>query len=848
LDLLFSYLLLLYQYFCNIERRKENMKNKKLFVLSLFGVLALTSCGGGGGSTSSGGSGSSGSQTSGSELRLAGGEEGEIINYSASSYAERAKILEQLEKYTLDNFLGGIPMYDSASNVMYSTRLQIPSDTYIPNYGFGVGQGTITTALTSAQEPETKYAMYFHSWQSQDPGSLNYWNASDSVTADLNALITSAYYGTEFTEDKSSYQWYDSLATEKPIALNPDANGMATKWRVKVKTVTDAPTLVYNTLSTAPDRAAYDGRGVVLADYLTPFKAILDNQLYRSTDLGSSSSGFVGAAQYSADVAAGKSPNWNSVGIQLNETEQSIDFEFVTKKTQFYAMYNLSSSLFSPIPQSFLDLIGGAANFGLQSGGVNNVLSLGMYTLEEWQADKQLAFKKNPVFFEKDRANFAGYKYTILGSATVAFDEFLAGKLDSAGIPSTALDQYKSDPRTRRTLGDTVWKLQTNTTTEAGWESLFGKTGSVYPHSEDSYWDVKPVMSNKDFLNGLYFSINRSELAAEEGKNPAAAFLSDAYMIDPEEGISFRSSDEGKAVLEDRLPESNGYDTEIAKGLFQRAMTTLEAEGKYTPGTPTSPTPITLELIYQSQSQVDTEGITIKKYFEETFNAACPNYKLTIHTYATSNWMDAYYAAMQGDFDLSFGSISGNTLDPISFMDTVCSDNRSGFTLSWGPDTGAVNMDSPIVYDEQIFSYDALLGAANGGAVIKNGEAANMFKLTNIEAGEAVDGKFTATGHGTYFYNAEYASRIQVEIVAVEIWYYSAPLPEGVSEDGFVAPELGVNLTINMNTDGTFEVIVTDLPLDAGGAYDMTLYFTITVDGVSTSSSTYVTFQGPAAA
>ncbi len=812
------------------------MKTKQLAVLSLFGALALSACGGttSDSTTSTDPSTSvppSSEPTSEDTTPWANG----LKNYTSASYAEREVILGELESYVLDNFLGGIPFADNAGNVMYNSRLTLPSDVYVPGYGFGVGEGTINSALTLEQEPEAKYAWYYHSWQSQDPGTINYWDGQDSVTADLHAMVSSSYWSTQFNDDKTGYEWYPSLATtERPIALNADENGMATKWQVKVRTDED---VVYDTLSTLPAIAAFDGRQVELADYLTPFKAMLDGQLFRSTDLGSDTLGFVGVKEYLAEIQKGNSPSWDDVGIQLNVAENAIEFEFNSPKTPFYAMYNLSSSLFSPVPQSFIDAVGGIDNYGKPN--IDSILSLGMYTLEEWQNDKQVAFKKNASFFEADRATHQGYKYTILEDNNVAFQEFLAGKLDSAGIPSTQLKTYKNDPRTRKTLGDTVWKLQVNATDEERWEELFGVNGSIYPHAEDNYWDVEPVMSNYDFLNGLYFSLNRQVLADNNGRNPAQAFLSDAYMIDPEEGVSFRSSPTGEAVIADRSPETFGYSPGAAGMFFRDAMDALVADGEYVRGTAANPTEINLSLIYQSVSQVNDEGQIVKQQLEGAFNASVEGFKLTIEPYATENWRDAYYMPMQGDFDLAFGSISGNTLDPVSFMDTVTSDNRSGFTLSWGVDTNTPTTE--IFYDDVYWSYDALLGAATAGAVVENGAAAVLFKLGEVTASPADGtGAFTITATGHYY--AGDPENVEVLFVGFEIYNDDDDNPVFVPVS---------EATITFNQDGTWTVTIDvdgALGLADDSYLDLTVYYTTTVGGqTSAVQYAYLEFTVPAA-
>ena len=100
---------------------------------------------------------------------------------------------------------------------MYDSRIDLPSETYVPGYGFGVGEATITEEMTPTEEPERKYSMYYHSWQSQDPGTINYWDGQDSVTADLHALVSSSYWSTRFNDDKTGYEWYPSLAIEKDL-------------------------------------------------------------------------------------------------------------------------------------------------------------------------------------------------------------------------------------------------------------------------------------------------------------------------------------------------------------------------------------------------------------------------------------------------------------------------------------------------------------------------------------------------------------------------------------------------------------------------------------------------------
>jgi hypothetical protein len=71
---------------------------------------------------------------------------------------------------------------------------------------------------------------------------------------------------------------------------------------------------------------------------------------------------------------------------------------------------------------------------------------------------------------------------------------------------------------------------------------------------------------------------------------------------------------------------------------------------------------------------------------------------------------------MVGQFDIGFGSISGNALNPLNFFEVLRSDNSSGFTLNWGCDTSVV--DPSLKYDGRSWSFNSLWQAADQGALV----------------------------------------------------------------------------------------------------------------------------------
>lgn len=753
----------------------------------MFAILMLASCGGinGGKKTST--------TPSGEEQEYTGTKASGIYNFSGESYEEKAKILGQLEGYAMKHHLAGIPLYDDAGYELFSPRIQLASNTYVPNYGFGVGESSLVPSGnmfngSPIDSSKVSNPSYFQAYSTEDSGTYNYWNSSGSDVAGKSGMICSSYFSTRMNADKTGYEWEGELArVDAPIALDENGNvvdssakGFTSRfWRVPVycaeylaKNPVADRQFVYSTSENSKYHTEFNGREIKLEDYLTPFKTMLDNAYSRASGLIDDASGFYGCSDYL--YASDRNKDWgattrtaptkdgsyfNGVGIKLNTTENSIDFKFITPITQFYAKYNTASSLYSPIPQAFLDKIG-VSNYGLigkssePTQNVDNLISCGAYIVDSWEQVKETVYRKNPTYNRQDRIKFEGYVETGYQDEEAAFQGFLNGVIDEITVPSKHVAEYASNPQARKTEGTTVIKINVNSCTQSQWEKYFGVNGTAYPHAnEKTYWDVKPIMSNDDFLDGLYFCMNRAELAQKTGHNPAYSYLSSAYKINPEEDLAFRDTSAGKAVIADYLDVKTngieGYSPAMAQQMFEKAIKDLVADGTYD-----EDETITLKFWWRKDENLNNLGTTLKAYMEQPFNDAAKKlgYGMTLvidNAVAGSSYTDAYSKMDQGEFDFAEGAITGNVLNPLSFMSVICSNSLSqGFTTNWGDDTSLVSAKDPVMYKGVAWSYDALQVAANGAAVVEKGHNVDPVKSTNQPSEEAcyVDGKFAKIG------------------------------------------------------------------------------------------------------
>lgn len=683
-----------------------------------------------------------------------------VKSFTAASVDAKTEIMGKLEGYAVRNGITGITLFENGGYQIFNERVTTGAEHYILGYGFGtLAEGSLTKPL--ATEPNAAWKMYYHAIQQDDPGTINALNEDGSIVSDLYALIAGTYYNTFMNSSKDGYIWSPVLADADPIPVGGlDANGQARKWRFKIR-----EGLKYDTLGAHKDK--YAGLDVQPEDFLTPYKLLFNqaNNLFRGKEaVGQSGAQYiVGSKEYyeataEANKGVAEGVDFSGVGVKVVQEDDAwyFEYELDAALTPYYARYYISSTLYSPVPASFITDIGGIENFlgfdeNEDSTPVDNSLSLGAYTLEAWD-DGQIVFKKNPYYaLANSKYSIAGIHYNILTAVKTdneaAFREFLAGKIDACGIPEKYLKEYATNPLTKTTMGDSCFKLNINTLDQATWEYMFGTQGVITQHPQDQYWQVKPIMSNEHFTRGLSYAINRQEFAVNKGRVASASYLSPDYLSDPEKGVSYNGTKAHKDALSSIVTENTdeyGYSLELARDYFRMALDELEASGAYTPGTKAQPTVISLTCMWYLAAFEEPYFKPLKQYWEDAFNddsVSGGRYKLEVNFYAPATPTEAYNMMKAGRFDIGFGSITGNPLDVIDFLSILSSTPTvsSGWTLNWGLDTSKATSDI-LVYDGMRWSYDALQQAGVSAVVVENGELSDTTLIdTSITATPSQD-------------------------------------------------------------------------------------------------------------
>ncbi len=631
------------------------------------------------------------------------------------------------ERYLLENVYAGVPLYTGASRVMYADRVQLFSETYNGVMGFGV-------AFSQFTQDDSNVLMYGstygnageYTWRaaySTDPTSLNPWNADDSATADFTDLFKGGLYNFFFDASKTGYEILPELAESLPQPINgEEINGKmyAKKWTITLRD--DLQWKFHPQTDLSGLAAGYEELDA--NDYIWTWKYALDNDWFRARTGGGDfvSQGIKNAAEY-LDGAA----DWADVGIKMLD-DYTIELEYVSEKAAFDVLYGFAGGVLTPINQQLFEKYGDPTDGGTYGEDPTKVAASGVYYFETWTPGQLLVFKKNELHPDANMYYYTGRQYTYIDDSNQVFQEFLAGRLESASVPSAELQNYANDPRIKVAPDPTTWRLQINAFgTEANRDAYIENTPG---NAIDETYVPEPILMYTPMRQALMYGFDRYEAAVNVVGTylPAFTLFTSTYFLDGESGLSVRGGEAGQAILEDFGGSSFGYFPDVALDLFKDAVEQAISDGYYTAGTASNYTEVELVLTYASSGNTSAQAMVanIKEQYEALL-VDDENFVKIIITVNDVAFPNNYYDYMMpGATDLGIGGISGSLLDAPSFLDVFSDDNRGGFTLNWGIDTTTPlipvaynNLDGELVYER--WGYNALVEALVGKVYVKDG-------------------------------------------------------------------------------------------------------------------------------
>lgn len=643
----------------------------------------------------------------GVEATLANG----TYNFKFASAELRNTLMAAAEDYLLHNQFAGVPLFANAGYSLYSGRMQLPVKEYVPIMGYGTDFATMSAddskVVMEDGKPGKAGEHTFRSAIGQNPSAWNQWKYDDQTTSDVMVNYYGTLYDYEFNTDKTGYVLNPSMAADNPVPIEgkqlDSGKLVSKKWQIKIKDGLEWKFHPKTDISMIKDTT------INAVDFYETYKLALEQKWFRAVsgggDFCTSGTKITNAQEFVDGLKT-----WEDVGIKLID-DNTIEFEFVDDQSEWNVKYFLSSFVMTPIQTELYQALGD--KFGTDE---KTIAYHGIYYVDYYESDKIIRYKKNDKFHNTDKYSYTGKTMTVIADAEMRFQEFLAGKLDGVSLPATNYEEYKSHPGLKHIPGTTTYRMMINGT---------GTKENQLAKFPESQWTPEPILASQDFKMAMFHAMDRKKLATEVMKTsqPMMYLFSEAYVVEAETGERYRSTEQGKSVGTDLSPSTYGYNLDAAKAYYEKALDKLVADGVYKSGDE-----IKIEFYYFSGSETQALMASyIKDAMEAAFNSEKHNIKVKVET-APKEFPGIYYDCMMlGAFDTAIGGISGSVLDAASFLDTYCTDNRSGFSLNWGVDTSIPevtvayeNYDGELV--KELWSYDALSSALNGEVKVAEGK------------------------------------------------------------------------------------------------------------------------------
>lgn len=587
-----------------------------------------------------------------------------------------------------------------------------------------------------------------------------------------------------------------------------DTSGFHTRWKIHFNTGSTENAVRYRTAGKYA--STWDKKGVELEDYVVPYLLKFTQWTGASnvTQLLSGNSAIVGASDWYSQTATDPGDGNRTVdideflkvctGIELHKEDNSIIFTMTSGCTTDYAAYRLNNE--GALPLSFVQetLGNGDLKAGMEklctkdatdgSNPEDNMLCTGPYYLEKLTEDN-IVYKANDDWYVKkdpagrDVYKLAGYVYTLNtallddSTGTIAYQEYVAGKIDAVTLSnSELLSEHKNDSDTVH-IENTGEKngVSFNCLSKVDYDYLFGtgewdahacagqmwSNNDTYPYEmgsagDESYrtsffeddWEVKAILSNHNFQKGLNCGYDRDTFAQTKGRVGFSDYFGDINKMSPKASKRYNDTDAHinavKSVYgDDGIPTNSN---EKGVEYFKKAIAEELEAGHYQLGTAASPTVITLNVNWQSQSWPSYQGEAIFGAISDTFNEAVmsnsewvdgtsPKIKLEFEqTYEGSGNYDFYnvYAKVAlGQYDIAQASISGGEYEVFQEVSLWESINRN-YSLTVHHAFVTSVPTSWVYYDGKYWSDDALLYAQQEGVTLDEGGYIDYDSLTPI--------------------------------------------------------------------------------------------------------------------
>lgn len=407
--------------------------------------------------------------------------------------------------------------------------------------------------------------------------TLNPFQSSESAGTTILDMCSLGLYEYFPNATRDGFSLEGQLAEGDPVPLNDEQ----TLWEIKIR----------------KNAKWENGDPITVDDVIYSLQQVMDPVLLtrRASQVASEFITIKGAVEYYQQGNTNSVP-WESVGIKKVDDYtlriETTGFATVQDvKTQFSTKY--THLVHKPTWESCFSADRTTNSYGTPNGGF---MSCGPFILKEWVEGSQFVFERNPDYVLADQISLEKAIFYQITDSNTALEMFLSGNLDYVSVGAAAIEQYEDDPRLITTLPESVTSICVN----------IGNSKN------------NNALGNQNFRKALFYATDRESIAKLVKGQPATWIVASAILSSVESGVPFRQLPEAQAYL----PANNGFDPELARQYFQKALDELGLDK------------VTVTMIY-SETSTNTKAVTefLHKSWPEVLG---PKFELKIEAVSSS--------------------------------------------------------------------------------------------------------------------------------------------------------------------------------------------------------------------
>lgn len=289
-----------------------------------------------------------------------------------------------------------------------------------------------------------------------------------------------------------------------------------------------------------------NGNPINADTFLYSWQQALDPKLTYATPSGLAKNYIevVNASAYYLQGSTGTAVDWEDVGFKKVD-DYTVAVTTTEKVTEIDVMRHFQMRYTGPVYQPIYDACMNsdhtANTYGTEA---EYFMASGPFELTSWTKGTERIFKKNENYLHADEIRLDGMEVRVVQDELTQLELFEKGELDYIALGSNGEAKYADDPRTDIYESSVVREIEVN-----------------FENPD------KPYLGNLNFRKALYYGIDREPIAKVTGNIASGYFIPTTYPAYAD-GTKFRAL----PGAQEYLMENNGYDPELAKEYFNKAL------------------------------------------------------------------------------------------------------------------------------------------------------------------------------------------------------------------------------------------------------------------------------------